>query len=340
MATSRRSAIRRPTALLAVLALSALVIGCSPASGPLGTPSTPAPTSEASVAAPSGDLAPGPSGPASPSPSGTPSPAATSAAPSPVPSGAPPASPAGSTLVRAYFLLTSPTGGGLVPVLREVAQTQAVATAAMHGLLAGPTPAERGASPAVSTSVPDGTRLLGLSISNRVATVNLSAEFASGGGSASMFGRLAQVVYTVTQFSTVDSVLLKLDGQPVTTFSGEGIVLDRALGRADFRDQLPAIFVDRPAWGAGAGSPARVSGVANVFEADFRVQVRDASGTLIADRQVMASCGTGCWGDFSASLAYSVARAQWGTLRVFDSSAKDGAPENVTEYPVWLTPAG
>ena len=32
------------------------------------------------------------------------------------------------------------------------------------------------------------------------------------------------------------------------------------------------------------------------------------------------------------------AQAQWGTLRVYDLSAKDGTPENVTEYPVWLTP--
>jgi len=33
-----------------------------------------------------------------------------------------------------------------------------------------------------------------------------------------------------------------------------------------------------------------------------------------------------------------VAKAQYGTLRVFDYSAKDGTPENVTEYRVWLTP--
>ena len=52
----------------------------------------------------------------------------------------------------------------------------------------------------------------------------------------------------------------------------------------------------------------------------------------------MASCGTGCWGDFRTSLAYNVSRAQWGTLRVYDLSANDGSVENVTEYPVWLTP--
>ena len=103
---------------------------------------------------------------------------------------------------------------------------------------------------------------------------------------------------------------------------------------------LPAIFVDRPAWGAAAGNPARVSGIANVFEATFRAQILDAKGTVLADQQVMASCGTGCWGTFLAELAYPVDTAQYGTLRVFNLSARDGSVENLTEYRVWLTPAG
>ena len=39
-------------------------------------------------------------------------------------------------------------------------------------------------------------------------------------------------------------------------------------------------------------------------------------------------------------MPYAVGKAQYGTLRVFDLSAKDGTPENVTEYRVWLTPGG
>ena len=52
----------------------------------------------------------------------------------------------------------------------------------------------------------------------------------------------------------------------------------------------------------------------------------------------MATCGTGCWGTFKVELDYTVDRSQYGTLRVYDRSAKDGSPENITEYPVWLTP--
>ena len=57
-----------------------------------------------------------------------------------------------------------------------------------------------------SSAIPAGTRLLGLSIAGQIATVDLSSEFESGGGATSVLGRLAQVVYTLTQFPTVTSV--------------------------------------------------------------------------------------------------------------------------------------
>jgi hypothetical protein len=267
-------------------------------------------------------------------PSGSPT-----ASSSPTPKPTPTPAPAGTTIVRAYFVLGSFTGNeGLVPVLREVPGTKAVATAAMTALLDGPAGAELEGSPAMYSAIPEGTKLLGIAIKGGVATVDLSGRFASGGGTYSVTARLAQVVYTLTQFSTVDAVRFELDGVPVTTFSSEGVVLDGPVDRADFRDMLPAIFLDRPAWGASAGNPARISGIANVFEAVFQVEIRNAKGAVIADETVMASCGTGCWGTFKEDVAYSVAKGQYGTIRVFELSAKDGKPINVTEYRVWLTP--
>jgi germination protein M len=344
---------------LALLAVLALLAACGPTVGALGTPATPEPTPVESVPLASGDATPdlsspsvdevptddptiGPSTGPSAIPASTGSPAASpSPAATPRPTPRPTAAPVGTSIVRAYFVMGSFTGNeGLVPVLREVPQTKGVATAAMRALLKGPNDAEMAGRPAIYTAIPDDTTLLGLSIKDGVATVNLSKEFESGGGSASALARLAQVTYTLTQFPTVDKVLFQLDGEPVTVFGAEGVVLDHPVGRADFHDQLPAIFVDRPAWGANLGNPGIVSGLANVFEATFMVELRDARDVTVARRQVMASCGTGCWGTFRTSLPYTVSKGQWGTLRVYDKSAKDGSVENLTEYLVWLAPAG
>ena len=228
--------------------------------------------------------------------------------------------------VRSYFVLGGEPGSvGLVPVLRIVPKTVAVATAAMNALLNGPDP-DVARERTMTTAIPDGSRLLGLTIKSGVATVDLSTEFDSGGGTASLQYRLAQVVYTLTQFGTVRSVVFQIEGQTVTVFGSEGIVLDGPVGRSDYTDQLPAIFVDRPAYGAALSNPGDVRGNADVFEATFRVAILDGSGASIVDRQVMATCGTGCRGTFAVALPYTVAKAQWGTLRVYDPSEKDGSP--------------
>jgi len=312
--------------LLIGLAAVAVAAACSPTGG-LGQVPSRAPTPAPSVGQGEPDLT-----------------AAPSVSPSPAPAGSPQASPSESTddttIVRAYFYLGGEVGSaGLVALLREVPRTPAVGTAAMNALLAGPTADERG-NRVITSAVPDGSRLLGLTIQEGVATVDLSSEFESGGGSASVFIRLGQVVFTLTQFPTVQSVLFQIEGRPVTVFSSEGIVLDGPVGRADYEDLLPAIFVDRPAYGASLDNPARITGSANVFEATFIITLLDAAGATIAESQAMATCGTGCRGTFDVTLPYSVPEAGWGSLLVWAGSARDGSPEWIREYPVWLEPAG
>jgi hypothetical protein len=38
-------------------------------------------------------------------------------------------------------------------------------------------------------------------------------------------------------------------------------------------------------------------------------------------------------------VSYTIPKAQYGTLRVYEPSAKDGTPQNIRDYRVWLTPA-
>jgi Sporulation and spore germination/Immunoglobulin-like domain of bacterial spore germination len=314
-------------ATLVVTALSIFLVAACASSGSLGTVPPLEPTPEPSLGSVEPDVTPAPS---QPPPSGEPSSA---------PSGNPTPAPSGTSVVRAYFILDGPPGSkGLVPYLFEVPKTQAIATAATTALLSG-SAVQRDGYQQIQSAIPPGTKLLGLTIANGVATVDLSGEFAAGGGSASSQYRLAQVVYTLTQFPSVTSVLFKVDGAVVTVFGSEGIVLDGPVSRSRFYDQLPVIFVDRPASGAALGNPGRVAGSAQgLFEATFRITLLDGSGRTIADQQAMAACFCAS-GAFDVTVPYTISRAQWGTLRVWDGSARDGTPENVREYPVWLTPA-
>ena len=107
----------------------------------------------------------------------------------------------------------------------------------IKALLEGPTDAEQ--AQGLWTAIPTDTLLLGVDIAGGVATINLSREFEHGGGTTSILSRLAQVVYTITQFPDVDSVSFRLDGEPVTVFSGEGVVLEDPVTRADYATVLP-----------------------------------------------------------------------------------------------------
>jgi hypothetical protein len=228
-------------------------------------------------------------------------------------------------------------GDGLVAVPRTHSPTPMVATAAVNALLDGPTPDEHASG--FATEVPAGTKLLGIAIHNGVATVDFTSEYQSGGGSRSMQTRLGQVVYTLTQFPTVQKVRFRLDGSPVNVFSSEGIVIDHPVGRADYADLLPAIDVTTPAEEARVTSPVTVTGTANVFEANLAVEVLNAAGKVVGKTFTTATCGTGCRGTYSVPVTFKVGREQSGTIVVHDDDAAGtGKPPHSVRIPVTLAP--
>ncbi len=106
------------------------------------------------------------------------------------------------------------------------------ATVAVRALLAGPTATER--RQGLSSAVPIGTRLLGLSVRDGAASVDLSSRFGSGGGSLSMTERLAQLVYTLTAIRGVHTVNLRIEGRLVRVFGSEGLILRQPLSRSAY----------------------------------------------------------------------------------------------------------
>ena len=188
------------------------------------------------------------------------------------------------------------------------------------------------------TSIPDGTALLGVTLEGGVATVNVSSEFEAGGGSLSMQMRLAQLVYTATQAASVDAMALEIDGEPVTTLGGEGIIIDGPLSRSDFPDQAPAITVDSPERYDLVTSPVTIAGTANVFEATVSMRIVDAEGKLLSEGFDTATCGSGCRGDYRKKMTFEAGQQQLGYVEVYEASAEDGSAIHVIRVPVFLSP--
>ena len=237
--------------------------------------------------------------------------------------------PAADSSVAVYFL----RDGRITPVRRTVAASLDPERAALEALLDGPTAEER--SSGLVSAIPTGTALNGVSLDGGVATADLDGTFDDGGGSASMLGRVAQVVATLTRFETVKRVGFELDGAPVETIGGEGVVVDPPVGRRAIEEQTPQILIESPLPGDTVTSPIRLRGTANVFEANVSIEVRDETGAVLLETFTTATSGTGTRGTFDTTLALPTVTGNL-TVVAFEASAEDGRPIHVNEVQVTL----
>jgi spore germination protein GerM len=134
-----------------------------------------------------------------------------------------------------YWLRSKENRLDLVPQPFKVAATQPnqVLEAAFKTLLAGPSEGTD------STTIPQGTQLLGLKAENNNIHVNLSENFTTGGGSTSMMGRVGQVVYTATSLNPQAKVYIEVNGKLLEVLGGEGVELQQPLTRESFQKNYP-----------------------------------------------------------------------------------------------------
>ena len=106
-------------------------------------------------------------------------------------------------------------------------------TETIGSLLTGPNRDELNAG--LLNLVPSGTRLLSASVRNGVANLNFSEEFRFNPmGVEGLVAQLKQIVYTTTEFSTVNAVQFYIEGETVTFLGSEGLRIDRPLSRDSF----------------------------------------------------------------------------------------------------------
>ena len=88
-----------------------------------------------------------------------------------------------------------------------------------------------------ATAIPQGTRLLSLQVNDEGIFLNLSGEFARGGGSSSTIYRVKQLLYTATSIDPQASMFLSIEGKPLDEnypLGGEGLLLEYPLTRQQF----------------------------------------------------------------------------------------------------------
>jgi germination protein M len=203
---------------------------------------------------------------------------------------------------------------------------------AVQALLAGPDDLEADAG--LTTAVPEGTELLDIDIDDGLATVDLSGDFAAGGGSLSMQLRVAQVVFTLTQFDSVDTVTILLDGEEATEgIGGEGVPAT-GVDRGDVENVTPFVLVTSPLPGQQVGSPLRIGGIANTFEANVLYEVVGPDGEVLEDGFTTATAGNGVWGEFSVTVDLDIEGSGLGTVVAYQDDAESGERRDVYEVPV------
>ena len=216
---------------------------------------------------------------------------------------------------------------GLVATAGRAVEAPAVARGALTALLDGPTAFEEGLG--MSSAIPAGTRLLDIEVVDGVATVDLSGEFLDDLGDDTVL-RVAEVVFTLTQFPTVDRVTILVEETPTPTVGFDAVPVED-VDRADFEEVTPLILVESPTPGAAVSAPVQVSGIANTFEANVQYEVTGPDGAVLDDGFTTASAGTGAWGTFSFAPDLPPGDA---VINVFEESAEDGSRVNEYAVPV------
>jgi spore germination protein GerM len=234
--------------------------------------------------------------------------------------------------VTAYFTQTpaNPNTGNpaLVPVttLWSAPEGSPEALVALQALLDPNTVPP----PGLEDHIPPEVAVLGLVEEGDMIMVDMNQAFLAGSGTGLLgdITMLNQLIYTVTQNDPV-GVVFTVEGQAPGPYGTEGILLDTAFTRDYYRDELNSVNVTT----AVGPESTELSGVANVFEATVLLEIVDAAGEVVDFQVTTATCGSGCWGEFTFALDPALLEPG-GQVRVFWNSPEDGEPSDVVTIPI------
>lgn len=115
-------------------------------------------------------------------------------------------------------------------MIRPVYYDDSPLTETLKTLISGLTSSEL--NKGLLSLIPTGTEILGISVSNMTATINFNEALSFNNfGKEGLEAELKQIVYTATEFSTVDKVQILINGQKKQFLSTEGVFIGKPLTR-------------------------------------------------------------------------------------------------------------
>lgn len=252
--------------------------------------------------------------------------------------------PVETTPVNVYWGWTvlNPSAGSPERIgagIRDVAADVPIRNS-LEAMFSGLTDAEQAIG--MTTSIPSGTEVLGITIDGATATIDFSAEFTRSSGSLDETIRLAQVVFTVTQFDAIDRVKFHIEGTPQDTILSHGFIVGDGFTRDSFAGVRASIMIEQPSPGAEVADPLIIRGESNTFEATVRYAITSGGGdgVLLTEGFTTATNGNGNWGTFEVIVDVSDFSSEYqpgpGSIIMWEDSPRDGAQVDIVEIPVVL----
>ena len=116
----------------------------------------------------------------------------------------------------------------LSPVVRKV-EKKSVLENTIKELIKGPTPLEK--KKGLLSAVPPDLKLNNVRIKNRIAELDFNGVIERGASGSILLNRIDQIVYTATQFPTINSIIIKINGRNQQSLGSDGLSIEGPLQR-------------------------------------------------------------------------------------------------------------
>ena len=132
--------------------------------------------------------------------------------------------------VKIYFTKSkTPSDIVFVPITRKIPKEDTVVDGALRELFLGPTKQEE--LKGIMTEVPVGTRLIKVEESEDEILIDVSSQYVTGGGSATVQLRYLQLYKTLNNLEPDKKIYLQIDGKNIKAIGGEGLEITQPLSK-------------------------------------------------------------------------------------------------------------